>query len=206
MRIITISREFGSGGRELGKRMADLLGMAYYDKEILTAIARKNALDETYVAGILEQGPPRNLPITIGRTFAYPVYQMQNTTQLLVAQQRIIKELAAQGDCVVMGQNADVILKEHGPFNLFVYAGMEAKMQRCRERAPEGERLSDRDLIKSIRRVDAARAKSREMHANSKWGQKENYHLCVNTTGIQIKTLAPQIADYALHWLGMKET
>lgn len=201
MNIITISREFGSGGRELGKRMADLLQFAYYDKEIVLATAKERSLDEGYVFERMEAGITRQYPLTIGRTFSYPAFLQQHTTELLVAQQKIIRALAAKGDCIVMGQGADVILRAHRPFNLFVYADMPAKLQRCRARAPQGERLSDRELIKRIKQVDAARAKSRALLSGPDWGKKECYHLCVNTTGVPIKTLAPQLAQYAAYWL-----
>lgn len=201
MKVITISREFGSGGRELGKRIAELLQFAYYDKEIVSAIALESRLDEAYVKETMEKGM-RSYPITVGRTFSYPAYLQQNTTNILVAQRNAIKALAAKGDCVVMGQSADVILQEHAPFNLFVYAELAAKMERCRERAPAGECLTDRELLKKIKQVDAARAKSREMLSDLRWGRRESYHLCVNTTGIPIKTLAPRLAEYAEYWLG----
>ena len=71
MKIITVSREFGSGGRELGKRLSDCLGWPYYDRAIISAVARRNALDEGYVEDALEQGHFRGVPLTIGRTFAY---------------------------------------------------------------------------------------------------------------------------------------
>lgn len=203
MSIITISREFGSGGRELGKRMADILQVAYYDKEIIAAIAKESRLNENYVETIMGNGIFRGYPITIGRTFANPGYLQRNVTNIFVVQQKIIKALAEREDCIVMGQSADVILREHTPFNLFVYAQMSAKIERCRQRAREGENLTDRELMKKIRQVDAARTKNREMLSNLKWGQKEAYHLCVDTTGIEIKTLAPHMADYAKYWLGI---
>lgn len=202
MRIITISREFGSGGRELGKRMADLLGVSFYDKEIVAAIAEESNLDEAYVDHLIEKGI-RSYPLKFGRTFSYPAYHQKNTTNILVAQHRIIKNLAAKEDCIVMGQSADIILKEHTPFNLFVYADMPSKLKRCHERAPENEHLTEKELLKKIKQVDSARARSRQLLTDLKWAQIESYHLCVNTTGKQIKTLAPQIAEYAKYWLGM---
>ena len=74
MRIITIGREFGSGGRELGKRLADALGYAYYDREILTAIAQKSNMDEGYVSKMMEQGLFNSIPITFGQTFHYSLH------------------------------------------------------------------------------------------------------------------------------------
>lgn len=202
MKVITISREFGSGGRELGKRMADILGFAYYDKEIITAIAKENHLSEHYISGALEKGLSGRFPITIGRTFSYPAYIQQNNTKLLVTRQKVIKELAAQGNCIVMGQSADIILKEYQPLNLFVYGEMMSKITRCKLRAPKDEHLTEKELIKKIKQVDTGRKNQRELFSDIKWGQKEGYHLCINTTGLQIKTLAPHIADYAKYWLG----
>jgi len=201
MKIITISREFGSGGREVGKRLADALGFAYYDREIVSAIAQKTSMDENYVASALEGGLFRSVPIHFGRTFSYSPALMTNAANLYVEQHRIIQELAEKGDCVIVGRAADAILEEHNPFNLFVYADMPSKVKRCRDRAPEGEKLTERELIRHIKKVDADRARYHEMFSDTRWGKKESYHLCVNTTGTEIKKLVPVVAEYARIWL-----
>lgn len=201
MSIITVSREFGSGGREIGKRLADELGYAYYDREIVTAIARKTQLDEGYVANALESGMFRGVPIHFGRTFSYSAALLSNTTNLFVEQHKIIREIAAQGNCIIVGRAANAILEEYKPFNLFVYADMDAKVRRCMERAPEGEQLTEREMIRHIKKVDADRAKYHEMFSDTRWGMKEGYHLCVNTTGVNIKALVPIIAQYARGWM-----
>ena len=100
MKIITVSREFGSGGRELGKRLSDCLGWPYYDREIISAVARRNALDEGYVEDALEQGDFRGVPLTIGRTFAYLPSMPHDSRQLLQEQRRVLRALAAHGDCI----------------------------------------------------------------------------------------------------------
>lgn len=205
MRIITISREFGSGGRELGKRMADSLGCAYYDREIIAAIAEEDKLDAGYVENMLERPLLMTFPITIGCTLSYPAYMQQNEINILISQQRVMKKLAARGDCVVMGQGADSILKEYQPMKLFVYADMASKIKRCQERRPKKEHLTDREMQREIGKVDANRARRYELLTLSEWGNRENYHLCVNTTGIPIKALAPEIAKYAQFWFEMKK-
>ena len=116
-------------------------------------------------------------------------------------QHRIIRELAEKGDCIIVGRAADAILEEHSPFNLFVYADMPSKVKRCRDRAPEGEKLTERELIRHIKKVDADRARYHEMFSDTRWGKKESYHLCVNTTGTEIKKLVPAVAEYARIWL-----
>lgn len=204
MRIITISREFGSGGRELGKRMADLLGCAYYDREIIAAIAKENRLDEEYVEKMMERPLFMAYPITIGCTLSYPAYAHQNEINILISQQRVIKKLAEQGDCVVMGQGADGILNEYNPMKLFVYADMESKIKRCQERRPEGEHLTDREMQREIAKIDLNRARRYALITSSEWGKRENFHLCVNTAEIPIKALAPQMVEYARFWFELK--
>ena len=201
MSIITISREFGSGGREVGKRLADAMGYAYYDREIVTAIAQKTQMDEGYVASALEGGLFRGMPIHFGRTFSYSTTLMTNTANLFVEQHKIIRELAAKGNCIIVGRAADAILEEYHPFNLFVYAELEAKVRRCQQRAPEGEKLTERELIRRIKKIDTERARYHEMFSDTRWGRKESYHLCVNTTGVEIKSLVPVIAQYARCWM-----
>lgn len=201
MKIITISREFGSGGREVGKRLADALGFEYYDREIIYAVAQKSCLDEEYVEKLLEKGIPKSFPITFGRTFSFPDSTQQNYTKLLVAQQQFITELAKEGkDFVIVGRAADVILEDYKPLNLFVYADMPSKVKRCRERAPEDEHLTDREMTRRIKQVDLGRAVNRQLLADGGWGEKESYHLCVNTTGINIKKLIPALAGFAQSW------
>ncbi len=201
MRIITISREFGSGGREVGKRLADELGFAYYDKEIITAVAKNSELDEGYVERILEQDTPRSFPFSFGHSFAFVDFAQQNYTKALVAQQSFILQLAKKGDdFVIVGRSADVILSEYSPFNIFVHADMYSKIDRCIDRAPEDEELTRREYERRIKQIDSSRARHRSLLADSSWGKKESYHLCVNTTGKEIKKLVPGIAAYANAW------
>ena len=202
MSIITVSREFGSGGREVGKRLADELGYAYYDREIVTAIAQKTQLDEGYVASALDGGMFRGIPVHFGRTFSYSGALMANTTKLFVEQHKIIRELAERGNCVIVGRAANAILEEYRPFNLFVYADMASKVKRCMERAPEGENLTRNELLRMIRQIDKQRTQYHQMYSDLKWGAKEAYHLCINTSGKEIKQLIPALAQYVRAWFG----
>lgn len=203
MKVITISREFGSGGRELGKRLADELGFDYYDKEIIIAIAQGQGLDEGYVEKALEHHVWKNIPLAFGRSFAGAVALQSAQTNLLLEQKRVIERIAETGkDCVIVGRNADFILRDVHPFNIFVCADMEAKIRRCAERAPEAESLSRRELEQNIRRIDKNRASTREMIGGGKWGERGAYHLIVNTSGWNIKELTPAVADFAARWFG----
>lgn len=197
MNIITISREFGSGGRELGKRIADLLGYAYYDREIISKLAEKHNFDEKYVENVLEGGQPFTIPLTYGRTFSYTDVSGQQAIQLLSSQYRLLREFAEKGNCVIVGRCANIILEEFAPMNIFVFADMESKMKRCRERAPEGENLKDSELKRKIKQIDSGRARQQRFMTDKKWGAKESYHLCINTSDVNIKSIAPTVADFA---------
>ena len=194
-RIITIGREFGSGGRELGRRLSELLQFAYYDQEIVSEIAKRTSMSEAYVQQIVEHKPLMSFPISIGRSFYAGVNPIEQQTQAIyVEQHRIIKELAEKSDCVIVGRCADYILRDRHPFRIFVYADMASRMERCREKGPAEESLTDRELKQRIQSVDRNRAKYYEFYTGQKWGDRLDYDLCINTTKTSIKEIAPVLA------------
>ena len=194
-RIITIGREFGSGGRELGRRLSEALGIAYYDQEIISEIVKRTSLSKEYVQAIEEHRPVISFPIHIGRSF-YPALDPVFEQNMAVYQEqaKVIEEMAAKSDCVIVGRCADYVLREQNPFRLFVYADMESKMKRCRAKGPEDEKLTDRELRQKIQGIDKKRAKYYELYTGNKWGDKLNFDLCVNTTQTQIKEIVPALA------------
>ena len=114
MRIITISREFGSGGRELGKRLADLMKIDYYDSEIITVVAQNSGMDTEYVEKKLANHGWQSFPITYRGTLGSASYVQSSSISLLLQQKKVIEEIAAMGkDCIIVGRNADVILASH---------------------------------------------------------------------------------------------
>ncbi len=201
MKIITISREFGSGGRELGKRLADILGFNYYDREIITAIAQKQGLDENYVEKALDNHVWQSIPITYRHSFYSDTQYHYSQTHLINEQKRVIEAIAKQGeDCIIIGRNADVLLKDYNPFNIFVCAEMQAKINRCKARAESGENLSEKQIARKIRQIEKNRRRIRDMISGDKWRDCGTYHMTVNTTDWCIKELAPAVADFAKAW------
>lgn len=202
MNIITISREFGSGGRELGKRMADILGWDYYDREIIDTVAKEEGLDADYVQAVLERHEWWTVPISFSRSFA--VYAAPNT-ELLVKEKEVIERIGLSGrNCIIVGRNADYFLRDQDPFRIFVCAELEAKLRRCRERALDPASLTDKEIKRQIKQIDRSRASIRELTVGDRWGSRSCYHLIVNTTDWEIKTLAPITADFALHYFQRK--
>lgn len=197
--IITISREFGSGGREIGKRLADELGLAYYDGEIITLIAKETGMSEEYIQNISEKGVyPYTYQFAKSFLNSSPVQNSQ--IQVLVKQNEIIKKIASKGNCVIVGRAANVILKGEDTIDLFIYADMKSKVARCKQKADENENLSEKELEKKIIEVSKNREKFHNVISNEQWGKKENYDLCINTSGVDIKSIITPLKMYIENW------
>ena len=194
-RIITIGREFGSGGRGLGRRLSEALGIAYYDQEIVSEIARRTEMSEQYVQSIVENRPSFSFPIHIGRSFCpMPSPALEQSLAVYQEQSRIITEMAQKSDCVIVGRCGDYILRDFEPFRIFVYADQESRMERCRAKAPEDEKMTDRELKQHILGIDRKRAKYYEFYTGHKWGDRLNFDLCINTSRTVIKEIVPVLA------------
>ena len=196
-KIITIGREFGSGGRELGRRLSEELGIAYYDQEIITEIAKRTDMSEEYVRQMSESRPAVSFPIHVRHSF-YPTSNttVQQSVTIFGEQHKLIKELAQKSDCVIVGRCADYVLRDERPFRIFVYADMPSKVKRCNERKSADEDMTEAQMIKKMKEIDKNRAKYYEFFSEHRWGAKENYDLMVNTSYADLKLLGKAIADY----------
>lgn len=204
MRIITVSRQFSSGGRELAKRMADILGFDYYDKEIISEIAKDTNLDEKFVENALSKGY-KAIPLHFARSFSF-AFANTGKSELLVAEKRVIDAIAKKGkDFIIVGRNADLLLKDYNPLNIFVCADLESKIQRCIDKALLGEAPSRKEIEKQIKQIDKNRASTRALLSETKWGECDNYHLTINTTGWQIKELTPIVSKLTEIYFGNKQ-
>ena len=196
-KIITIGREFGSGGRELGRKLAEELGWEYYDKEIITEIAKKTSLSEKYVQSVIENNPHDLFPITVAHTFSYvDVYSIQQKQAIYKEKEEVLKEMATKSNCVIVGRCSEHILKEFNPFKIFVYADMDSKIKRCLERNTGRNDLTVKKVKKYIKSIDKKRAKYHKFFTGKTWGAKLNYDICVNTTNANISEIAKHLAGY----------
>ena len=195
-KIITIGREFGSGGREFARKLAELINFPYYDREIIIEISKRTSLSEKYVQNIAENKPVIPFPIHTGRTFfaIMPDYGQSVQTE----QHILIRELAARSNCVIVGRGADYILRDLKPLRIFVYSDIESKIKRCRENQSkdyeEGE-MTDKELAKKIEQINKTRADYYEFYTGQKWGDKINYDICVNTNSMTPCKLAEVVKD-----------
>jgi len=204
MRIITVSRQFGSGGRELGKRLAQRLGWDYYDKEIIETLAEQYGLDGEFIRHTLANHGWQSVQLTYRNSFSHLQLNCGLRTELLVRQREVIRAIAEVGnDCVIVGRDADVILRDYRPFRVFVCAEEEARLARClkfEQKRPENERLTEKEILRDIRRIDRHRAQLREVLTGRRRGDGSTFDLTVNTTRWDIKRLTEALADFALSW------
>ena len=178
-RIITISREFGSGGRFIGEEVAKKLGIAYYDKNIIYEIAETSGLSPEYIRENAELSPKKGLfayafagrDIT-GKSVADMVYE---------AQRKVILELVEKEPCVIIGRNADYILKDRDDvLNVFIHGNMPEKIQRiCRLYKTEKQ-----EAVKMMADIDKRRMANYNFYTNQSWGKASNYTLCLNSSQI----------------------
>ena len=196
-RIITVAREFGSGGRELGRRIAQEVNIAYYDHEIVLELSRRTQMTEQYIRQIDEKADMSLLPITTANTFSMQFYPAQDIGLTVFKEQsRIIREMAEKSDCVIVGRCGDYILRDMKPFRLFVYADMAFKIRRCRGKGSDLDELSEKEVRQKILSIDKKRARYYRLHADQEWGDMSNYDLCVNTTDRDLKKLAGAVISF----------
>lgn len=187
--IITISREFGSGGREIGRQLAVNLGIDFYDKELLEIASKESGItqelfvkhDETYTNSFLYSLVMGNYPVTPdGRINP----EMPLNQKIFLAQFDTIRSLADKGPCVIVGRCADYVLRNRDDvLNFFITGAMPQKRRRILERYDiEKNKVED-----FIRKTDKRRANYYSYYTDMKWGEAKNYDLCVNSskTGIE---------------------
>ena len=176
-RIITISREFGSGGRFIGEEVAKKLGIAYYDKNIISQIAEKSGLSPDYIQESAELSPKKGL-------FAYALAGRDITGRsvedmVYETQRKVILELARKEPCVIIGRNADYILKDRDDaLNVFIHGDMLEKIQRISQLY----RVTEQEAVKMMADTDKRRMTNYSFYTDQKWGKASNYTLCLNSS------------------------
>jgi cytidylate kinase len=209
-KIITISREYGSGGRLIGKLLAKNLGYSFYDKEIIDMAAQESGLSPDFIKKTeqnLSSGFLYNL--LLGTSYSGTAGSAASSIsggqivpladQVFNAERKVILDLAKKGDCVIVGRCADYILNTSEEINkdellnVFIYADVEEKLKRIEELYNEPE-LSAK---KTIQQIDKRRANHYNTFTESTWGDRKNYDLMINSSTAGIETTAKIIAEVA---------
>lgn len=197
--VITIGRQFGSGGRELGRKIADLLGISYYDKELLSHAATDAGLSQEFVENNDERFP-RFISSAMSFSMGFSAmswYQHPTSISgdsIYETQAQVIRQLAASGPCVIVGRSADYVLRDH-PFvvNIFVHAPADA----CIDRIISRSDISSRSKANTLReRTNRLRANYYNFYTDKRWGDAASYDLCFDTSVMSTDDIARIVARY----------
>ena len=172
--VITIGREYGSGGRLIAKQLSEEMGITFYDKQLITEVAKKTGFSENFIRDTEHQRPTNSFLYDLYTTVATPSVP----DQVFIAQAKVIKEAAARESCVIVGRCADYILREEPHMlKVFVNAPIDQRIRRAREEYG----VTEPNLESYVIRQDKARASYYNYFATGRWGQSREYDLCVNS-------------------------
>lgn len=192
-RIITISREFGSGGRTIGKQVAASLGIHFYDSDLVEKIAEESGLTQSYVEAFSEESAEKS-SILMGLNRWAVGYGASLSDQLYLAQSKVIRQLAQKHPCVIVGRCGDYILRERTDcLNVLIHADMDFKIERIVRLYGEREDTP----VKRIEDKEKRRKAYYKYYTNRSWGQATNYHLCLNSGAIGIDRCTDIIVELA---------
>ena len=190
--IVTIGRQYGSGGHAIGARLGELLGIPCYDRELIQLSSEKSGIE----AGTLALHDERTSSASL---FKIPEKGNRITDQgtpivdtLFLAQSQVIRELAQKGSCVIIGRGADYVLQDQAElFSVFVSAPVEARVARIAER----NHMSESDAEMAVRKVDKQRRTYYEFYTDKEWGAAESYKLTVDSSQFGIEGTARMLEE-----------
>ena len=173
--VITMAREYASGGSEIAQKVADLLGIPLYNKELITLAAKKSGLTEEAIAASENQR---------SGSLIYSLYMMGNTMpladQVYILQSNVIKELAAEGPCVILGRCGDYVLRERKDvLRVFIYAPVEWRRELAKT-DPLVKAHDEKGIKEEIEKTDRNRAAYYNYYTQNRWGDAHNYDLAIN--------------------------
>lgn len=184
--VITVAREYGSGGRELGQMIAKHLGIQCYDKEIIELAAQKSGLTRRYVSANEQSVSPLWIKNLIFQNYESSLeHSLSSKDALFVAECHVIRDIAAKGSCVIVGRCADYVLNDYPHLvKVFCYSDTDSEVRRCVEKYGVPQDLA----ADEVRRINRAREAHCEYYTGRKWREMHNYDLVVNTSSMSIDT------------------
>ncbi|MBR1701222.1 MAG: cytidylate kinase-like family protein [Lachnospiraceae bacterium] len=196
--VITIGRQFGSGGREIGEKVAEYFGIKYYDKELLTRAAKESGFCEEMIQNHDERPTNSFLYNLVMDTYSFgyntsSFVDMPISHKVFLAQFDTIKKIADEGPCVIVGRCADYALAEYkNCINLFIYADEIAKVKRIMEKY----QLPEVKAKELMTKKDKQRQSYYNYYSSKKWGRADSYDLCVNSSVLGLEGTVKLIAQY----------
>ena len=197
-RIVTIARQFGSGGREIGEELSKKLGVKFYDKELISIAAK-----ESNIAPEIFENVDEKATNSLLYSLSLGLYSFSNTysvgdnlpvnDKLYILQHKIIKKVADEGPCVIVGRCADHILRDRNDvLRVFIYADLDFRVKRAIDL--KGVKPSKAEQV--VQKTDKSRSNYYNFYSGKKWGLTENYDLCINRTKLTCEQVAEIIENY----------
>ena len=192
-KIITVSRQFGSGGRTIAKALAERLGYAYYDSALVEEVAKETGFDPSYIADAGEYAPGKSmLSYAFSSASPHTSGKLGATDYLWAAQCKVILDLAEKGNCVIVGRCADYILRERDDcLNVFIHAPKKYKAKRIVELYG----VTDKSPEKRLEEKDTRRRVNYKYFTGKEWGLTENYHISLDSAMLGEEKCVDIIAD-----------
>ncbi len=197
--VITVARQYGSGGRKIGQKLADKFGIPFYDRELIALAAKKSGISVEIYEKADEKAGGNLLYSLMMANYSFlhgvpMINDMPLNDKLFLLQAQIIREAAKKGPCVIVGRCADDVLKnEKNIFSIFICADKTARM----ERSVQEYGIDPKRAAANLANMDNQRAGYYNYFADRKWGYAENYQICVNSSAYGIDGTAELIADAA---------
>jgi cytidylate kinase len=194
-RVITVSREFGSGGRSIGRMVAEKLGYAFYDSELVEEVAKRSGFSPEFIKESGEYASTRHsLLFSLATANQFTANGLSVTDRLYLEQSKIIEELAEKGGCVIVGRCADYILRDRtDALHVFIHANTECRAERIVERYGQ----SDKSPEKRLTEKDQKRKVYYKNYTGRNWGEAQNYDLCLNSSTLGLEACAEFIVRAA---------
>ncbi len=194
--VLTIARQFGSGGRKIGKKVADKLGIPFYDKKLITMAAKESGIDPEIIKTVDEKASNSLLyALSVGASNIYDSYHeppMPMNDKLFLIQHDIIKKVSVD-PCVIVGRCSDYILRDRSDcVKVFIYADMNYR----KKYAAEVYRIADEKTEAVINRIDKSRANYYQFYTDNVWGDIKNYDLCIDSGKLGVDGTARVLISY----------
>ena len=196
--IITIGRQFGSGGRAIGEKLAEKLGVPFYDKELISLAAKESGMNPDVFNEVDEKAANSLLyslsmgMYNFGSGFS-PMGDLPVNDKLYILQHKIIRNIAEKGSCVIVGRCADYVLRDRSDcVNVFIHANMEFRKQE----AVKKHGIDEAHAEHIISKTDKSRANYYSFYSGQKWGMTENYDLCIDSSKLSEDHIVDLIAAY----------
>lgn len=196
--IITIGREYGSGGRDVGKRLAEELNIPFYDKELITMAAQESGFNkELFEKNDEHVSYSNNYLAAIGYVLGSPVAGLTDISmndQLYFIQAHVIEELAEKGSCVIVGRCADYVLRDcNDVVSVFIHANREERMLRI---VNDCHACAQEEAVSLMEKTDKKRGNYYNYYTNRNWADASNYHLSIDSSQIGIENCVSLIKSY----------